>query len=103
VRQGRIETGSGCAGYVVQLRFVAVFDAGLAGEDGGLPEILSDDSADYRLRHFVFLGGTDGHAGDSFYGPSSLSHGVPALTGTHGGRGEDVEVEGDGAGPRGAQ
>src|SRR5258707_6722017 len=37
-------TGSGRSGYLVQFRVVAIFHAGLAGENGGLHKILPDDS-----------------------------------------------------------
>ena len=47
--------GSGCVGHVVQLGLVAIFDAGLAGEDRGFRKILSDELADHRIRHPVFL------------------------------------------------
>ncbi len=69
---------------MVQLGVVAVFYAGVAGEDAGLSEILPDELADYRIRHFVLLGGADGHAGDSLYGASSLSRGLFALAGADG-------------------
>ena len=35
MRIGKADAGSGRAGYLVQLGALAVFDAGLAGEDGG--------------------------------------------------------------------
>src|SRR5580700_8923724 len=93
---GETRAGPGCAGHVVQFGVVAVFDAGMAGEDTGFSEVLPDKFADYRVRHFAFLGGADGDAGDSLYGASSLSRGVSALAGADDERGEDVEVEGDG-------
>ena len=56
MRVEQAAAGSGCAGYVVQLGTVAVFDAGLAGEDGGFRKILSDELVDYRRTTFCFSG-----------------------------------------------
>src|ERR1700687_5997774 len=68
VRIGEPGTGSGRAGYLVQLGAVAVFDAGLARQNSGLRKILSDELVDHRLRHPVFLGGADDYARHSLYG-----------------------------------
>ena len=97
VRVGATEARSGRAGYVVQLGLVAIFDAGLAGEDRRLREVLSDELADHRLRHPVFLGGADDHAGDAFHGESSLPRCVSAFAGAHGQRRENVQVQRHGA------
>ena len=76
----------------------------------GWPEKTADfekyyptTSADHRIRHFVFLGGADGHAGDSLHGKSAVSRGVFAFAGADGQRREDVEVQGDGTRSGGAE
>ena len=103
VRIGQTAAGSGCPGYVVQLGLVAVFDAGLAGEDRRFRKILSDELADHRVRHPVFLGGADDHDGAAFYWASSLSRGVSAFDREDTHWRKDVQVQGDGTGPGGAE
>src|SRR5882724_3183022 len=90
-------------GYLVQFGALAVFNARMAGEHGGLPEVLSDKPADHWLRHPVFLGGADDHAGDSLYGQGSLPRRLSAHASAHGKRGENVQVQRDGTGSGGAQ
>ncbi len=81
---------------MVQLRTVAIFDAGLAGRDAGLSKILPDKLADHRIRHPIFLGGAHDYAGAAFHADCAVPLRLLALAGAHGGRGEDVEVEGHG-------
>ena len=63
LRLGRTQAGSRCARYLVQFRPVAVFDAGLAGQDRRSAALLSDDAADHGLRHHLLLGRAHDHAG----------------------------------------
>src|SRR5207237_7427665 len=95
--------GSRRSRYVVQVGIVAVLDAGLAGANRILQDLLSDNPADHRIRHPVFLGRADDHAGDSFHGQGSLPRSVLALAGAHGKRRENVEIQRYWAGSSGAQ
>ena len=99
VRIGKTGTGSRCAGHLVQLRIVAVFDAGLAGRDQGFQNLLSDQLADHRLRHPVFLGGANDHARDALHRASSLPRRIPAFSSAHRQRRKDVQVQGHRPGP----
>src|SRR6266851_5180054 len=81
VRIGKPGTGSGRAGYLVQLGAVAVFDAGLAGENGRLRKILPDEPVDHWVRHPVLLGGADDNEQHPLHGQSSVPRRVPTLTG----------------------
>src|SRR5260221_2581133 len=103
VRIVQADARPGCAGYVVQLRTLAVFDAGLACRYGGFSQVLSDELADHRIRHPFFLGGADDHDGVALHAQSTFPRGVLALAGAHGERREDVEVQGHGTRPGGAE
>jgi len=48
-------------GDVVQLGAMALFDDGMARRHAGLPEILSDQFAGYRVRHSFLLGRAHDH------------------------------------------
>src|SRR4029077_5703805 len=78
MRIDKADAGSGCAGYLVQLGIVAVFDARVARGYAGLSQVLSDEFADDGIRHPVFLGGADDHAGDAPHGQSAVPLGVLA-------------------------
>src|SRR5438132_14156797 len=87
------------SGHLVQLGAVAVLDAGLARKDRRLQQVLSDDLADHRIRHPVFLGGTDDHDGPSFYRQSTLPSRVFTFARAHGKRRETVQVQRNGTRP----
>ena len=94
----RTSAGSGCAGHLVQLGTVAVFHARLAGKNRGVRKILSDQPADHRLRHFIFLGGAHDHAGYAHDRGNSLPGRLLALAGADDQRREDVQVQRHGPG-----
>src|SRR5277367_4772490 len=96
-REWEIDTGSGRAGYVVQLGAVAFFDFGLARLDCGFARVLSYELVDQRLRHFIFLGFADDHGGfaSGFGRDRSGANSLPAIVfaffGADCGRREDVQ------------
>src|SRR3569833_321820 len=53
--------GYGRARHMVFVRAVAVYDAGLAGEDARSASFLSNHAVDHRLRNSILLGGADDH------------------------------------------
>src|SRR4051812_21306332 len=76
--QLEVETGSRCSGYVVLVRALAVYCVGLAGSDARPASLLSNVATDYRLRHFIFLGCTDGNAGVLVHGAAGEARTGPA-------------------------
>ena len=88
------DPGRGRAGHLVQLRAVAVLDAGLAGEDQGAGALLSGRRAGHRLRHHLLLGRADDDAGHPLHGRGAVPHGLHPRPGARRARPEDVEVEG---------
>src|SRR5260370_26677132 len=103
LRVGESRAGSRRFGYVVQLGAMAVFDLGLAGKHSGLQGVLPDDLADHRVRHPVFLGGTDDHAWNSLYGESSVPRRVSAFAGAYRKRRENFQNQRDGTRSGGAE
>src|ERR1700719_3443151 len=97
VRIVQADTRPARAGYLVQLRTLAVFDAWLACRYAGFSQVLSDQLADHRIRHPVFLGGADDHDGAALHAQSAVPRSVLALAGAYGEWREDVEVQGHGA------
>ena len=71
VRRLEAEAGYRRAGHLVFVGLAAVYDAGLAGEDARSGSFLSDDAADYGLRHSVFLGGAHDHVWLPLHGGAS--------------------------------
>ena len=65
-REGR--AGCGCARYMVFVGVVAVYDAGLAGEDARSGGFLSDDAANHGVRDSFLLGGAHDHVRLPFHG-----------------------------------
>src|ERR1700722_16843294 len=100
MQRRKADAGQGRARYLVQFGLVAVFDAGLAGRYGRSADFLSNQLADQRLRHFIFLGRADDHDGAASGSgrerkrSNSLTAVVFAFAGAHGGRREDVEDQG---------
>jgi len=100
---GESRAGSRRFGYVVQLGALAVLDFGLAGKHSGLQDLLPDDLTDHGIRHPVFLGGADDHAGNSLYGENCVPRRVSALAGAYRKRRENVQNQRDGARPGSAE
>jgi len=86
--------GRGCPGYLVLLRAVAVFDAGLAGKNRGLCPFLPDHGARDRLRHPLLLGGAGDYVGAGDDRPGSLQDGLSARPDPQRTRAEDQQVHG---------
>ena len=90
----RADPGRGRAGHLVQLRAVAVLDAGLAGADQGARPVLSWRCAGDRLRHHLLLGRADDDAGHPLHGRGAVPRCLHPWPGARRARPEDVEVEG---------
>ena len=107
MRRREARARSGRAGHMVQLGALAVFHTGLARRYAGHASVLSDDAADQRLRHSLFLGCTDGHAllasrsWENAGGADSLSHALPALAGSRRAGTKDVQDARERGGPAG--
>src|SRR6266404_7661539 len=85
MRQYEAGAGYRRARHLVFVRPAAVYHAGLAGEDARSGSLLSDDTANYRLRNSVFLGGTHDYVRLPLYGGTQ--------TGSDGQEGERVGGE----------
>src|SRR5579884_824900 len=90
----RDSSGSGRAGYMVQFRPVAIFNARLAGRHRRSAYVLSDVADDHGLRHTVLLGGADDRARSGNDWSGSVPAGSSAWLGARRRTAENVEDQG---------
>ena len=76
---GTVRPGHGCAGYLVQLRTLAVQHDGLARADRRSRTLLPDERHDHRSRHHLLLGGPDDDAGAQVHRRRAVSNRVHHL------------------------
>jgi len=92
---------SSCAGHLVFLGAVAVFDPRLARANRCAQDLLPDQRAGHGLRHHLLLGGPDDHDGPEVYGRRAVPGDLHPRPGARSGRSEDVEIQGQRTRPAG--